>query len=68
MCCGLSAVSGDVALPAPVSRIVEDPLQGLAVCRDGANDVGANPARLLVRGQGETKMESLDDAKALADQ
>ena len=68
MCCGLSVVSGDVVLPVPVSRIVEDPLQGLAVCHDGANNIGANRVWLLVRGQSATTMESLDDKKALTDQ
>ena len=58
MCCGLSAVSGDVVMPVPVSRIVEDPLQGLAICRDGANNIGANRAWLLVRGQNAPQTEA----------
>eukprot|EP00959_Pyramimonas_sp_CCMP1952_P140312 2936120-Pyramimonas_sp.AAC.1 len=50
MCYGLSVVSGDAVLLVPAGRIVEDALQGVAVCRDCAKNIGANRAWLLVRG------------------
>ena len=68
LCCGLSVVTGDVVLPVPVGRILEDPLQGLAVRRDDGKIIGANRVWLLVRGQGTTKMEPLDNQKTMTEQ
>ena len=66
LCCGLSAVSGDVVLPVPVGRILEDPLAGLAVRRDDQNIIGASRVLLLVRGTGTTTMEPIDGEKQLS--
>ena len=68
LCCGLSVVTGDVVLPVPVGRIVEDPLVGMAVRRDDGGIVGASRVLLLVRGAGGTTMEPIDGEKQLSDQ
>ena len=68
LCCGLSMVTGDVVLPVPVGRILDDPLQGMAVRRDDDKIIGANRVWLLVRGQCETKMDPLHDKMELTSQ
>ena len=68
LCRGLSEVTGDVVLPVPLSRILEDPLAGLAVRRDDEKIIGANRVLLLVRGTSETKMEPIQEGKNLAEQ
>ena len=68
VCCGHSAVTGDVVLPAPVGRILEGPLAGLAVRRDDDKIIGANRVLLLVRGTGNPRMESMQGGKELPEQ
>ena len=65
---GLSEVAADVVLPVPVSRIVEDPLVGLAVRGDGQKIIGANRVLLLVRGTEKTHLEPLQEGKELSEQ
>ena len=61
LCRGFSDVVGDVVLPVPVGRVLEDPLAGLAVRRDDNKNIGANRVLLLVRGTGQTKMDPLQE-------
>ena len=68
LCRDLSEVAGDVVLPVPLSRILEDPLAGLAVRRDDQKIIGANRVLLLVRGTSSTKMEPIQEDKDLAKQ
>ena len=68
LCRGLSEVAGDVVLPVPVGRILEDPLAGLAVRRDDGKIIGANRVLLLARGTSSTEMESIQEGKELREQ
>ena len=68
LCRGLSEVAGDVVLPVPVGRILDDPLAGLAVRRDDDKIIGAHRVLLLVRGTGGTQIESIHEGKELAEQ
>jgi hypothetical protein len=68
LCRGLSEVAGDVVLPVPVSRVLEDPLAGLAVRRDDNKNIGANRVLLLVRGTSDTKLEPLEEGKNMEEQ
>ena len=68
LCRGLSEVARDVVLPVPLSRILEDPLAGLAVRRDDQKIIGANRVLLLVRGTSSTKMEPIQEDRDLAKQ
>ena len=47
LCRGVSEVVGDVVLPAPVDRDLEDPLAGLAVRRDDTKNIGTHRVLLL---------------------
>ena len=68
VCRGLSEVVGDVVLPVPVGRVLEDPLAGLAVRRDDGKVIGANRVLLLVRGTTSTHMEPIQEGKDMAEQ
>ena len=72
--CGLSAVTGDVVIPAPATHVVEDHLVGMAVRRDpapgsaSAQVIGASRVLLLVRGTSETTMSPIADGHDLSQQ
>ena len=68
LCRGFSEVVGDVVLPVPVGRVLEDPLAGLAVRGDDNKNIGANKVLLLVRGTSETNIDPLQEGKDMAEQ
>ena len=68
LCRGISKVVGDVVLPVPVGRVLEDPLAGLAVRGDDNKNIGANRVLLLVRGTSQTKMDPLHEGRDMAEQ
>ncbi len=63
LCKGLSSVVGEVVLPAPASRVVDDPLVGMAARRDDDVLVGAHRLLLLVKGRTKTTLDPIDPAK-----
>ena len=58
---GLSTVSDDVVVAAPVDRVVEEPLLGLALKRDAGDPLGAFRVVLLIQGTGKTLVHIIDD-------
>jgi hypothetical protein len=58
---GLSTVSDDVVVAAPVDRVVEEPLLGLALKRDAGDPLGAFRVLLLIQGTGKTVVHVIDD-------
>ena len=58
---GLSVVTGEVVLPAPVGRVCDAPLIGMAVKREGTAPIGTHRVLLLVRGTKETECEPLEE-------
>ena len=64
---GLSAVTADVVLPAPVGRVLEGPLAGQAVGGPSQTIIGASWVQLLARGTGAAHPGALGDVKGLSD-
>ena len=65
---GLSTVTGDVVLPAPVCRVGEAPLVGMAVQKDGGQLIGAFRLLPLVRGTMDAVCDPIDDSIPMAQQ
>ena len=66
---GLSEIVGDVVIPAPVQRVTDAPLIGLAVRSDVSEQpLAAHRVLLLVQGTKETDMEPLDEKKKMSEQ
>ncbi len=66
---GADDITDDVVLPAPANRLIDDPMMGMALHRNGdANPVAAHCVLLLVQGTGETECESRDDSLSSTEQ
>lgn len=68
LCKGLSTVVSEVVLPVPASRVVDDPLIGMATRRDDDVLVGAHRLLLLVRGTTKTTLDPIDSTKPVDQQ
>ena len=68
LCKGLSTVVSEVVLPVPASRIVGDPLVGMATRWDDDLLVGAHRLLLLVRGTTKTTLDPIDATKPVDQQ
>ena len=68
LCRGLSTVVSEVVLPVPASRIVDDPLVGMATRRDDDVLIGAHRLLLLVRGTTKTTLDPIDPTKPVDQQ
>ena len=66
---GLSTVTDDVVIPAPADRLLDEPMLGLALRRDGAaGPVGAHRVLLIVEGTEETETEIIAETKPTSEQ
>jgi len=68
MCLGLSTVSEDGVIAAPVDRLIDEPMLGLALKRDGADPLGAFRVYLLLEGTEGTVMDAIDEEAPVQNQ
>jgi hypothetical protein len=68
MCLGLSTVSEDGVGAAPVDRLIDEPMLGLALKRDVADPLGAFRVYLLLQGTGDTEVDPIDEEAPLQTQ
>jgi hypothetical protein len=61
---GLTEIVGDLVIPAPVDRVLEVPMLGLAVRSDISGELGAHRVLLLVEGTRESTLDQVGDSAA----
>jgi hypothetical protein len=62
---GLTEVRGDLVIPAPVDRIEDLPMLGLAVRSDKQGPIGAHRVLILVQGTGVSELVPIGSAPTL---
>ena len=68
MALGLTEINGDLVIPAPVERIVEIPMVGLAVRSDRREPLGCRRVLILVQGTGGSTLDALGNGKSLQEE
>ncbi len=65
MALGLTEILGDIVIPAPIERIDDMPMVGLAVRSDQREPIGAHRVLILVQGTGQSTLDGLGVGKTL---
>jgi hypothetical protein len=68
MALGLTEINGDLVIPAPVERIVEIPMVGLAVRSDRREPLGCRRVLILVQGTSGSTLDALGNGKSLQEE
>ena len=61
---GLTEIVGDLVIPAPVDRVADAPMVGLAVRSDFGGSLGAHRVLLLVEGTRESTLDPVGESAA----
>ena len=68
MALGLTEILGDIVIPAPIERIDDMPMVGLAVRSDQREPIGAHRVLILVQGTGQSTLDGLGVGKTLQEE